>query len=65
MVVSIVAGDLFLSEKGEVVEWCKGCSGVVVMESARENSVVMRMVSIVEVVVSMRGCSCPLFVTGQ
>lgn len=47
-----------------MVEWCKGCSGVVVIESAREDSVVMGVVSIVEVVSMVRSCSCPLFVTG-
>lgn len=62
-VVSIVAGGLFLSEKEEVVEWCKGCSGVVEIESAREDSVVMGVVSIVEIVSMVRSCSCPLFVT--
>jgi hypothetical protein len=46
-----------------VVEWCKGCSGVVEIESAREDSVVMGVVSIVEIVSMVRSCSCPLFVT--
>lgn len=46
-----------------MVEWCKGCSGVEVIESAREDSVVMGVVSIVEVVSMVRSCSCPLIVT--
>lgn len=62
--MSIVAGGLFLSEKDEVVEWCKGCSGVEVIESSREDSVVMGVVSIVEFVSMVRSCSRPLFVTG-
>jgi hypothetical protein len=48
-----------------VVEWCKGCSGVVVIESPREDSVVIGVVSIVEFVSMVRSCSCPLFVTEQ
>jgi hypothetical protein len=45
-----------------VVEWCKGCSGVEVIESAREDSVVMGVVSVVEIVSMVRSCSCPLLV---
>lgn len=47
-----------------MVEWCKGCSGVEVIESACEDSVVMGVESIVEIASMVRSCSCPLFVTG-
>lgn len=60
---SIDAGGLFLSEKEEIVEWCRGCGGFLVIVISHEDSVVMGVVSIA-VDFEWMARSCPTWMMG-